>query len=87
MLYIYTNGAKDGKQFDLLKIWKKEKLEDDLGSFFRELMVLMNELIKKYSESDDFGEYAKNKKLWDDISGSSEIKLFMNSKSCSGYSG
>ena len=80
VLYVYTDGAKTGKQFDLLKIWKKEKLEDDLITFFTELMKLMNELIKKYSESDDLGEYSKNKKLWDDISSSVEIKEFINSK-------
>jgi hypothetical protein len=80
ILYIYTDGAKTGKQFDLSKIWKKEKLEDDLVTFFTELMGLMNELIKKYSESDDYGEYSKNKKLWEDISTSKEIEKFMNSK-------
>ncbi len=56
IVYIYTDGAKNGKQFDLLRIWKKEKLEDDLVAFFTELMELMNELIKKYSESEDYGE-------------------------------
>ena len=80
VIYIYTDGAKVGKQFDLSKIWKKEKLEEDLATFFEELMVLMNSLIKKYSESDDYGEYAKNKKLWEDISGSHEIDKFMTSK-------
>jgi hypothetical protein len=80
VIYIYTDGAKAGKQFDLSKIWKKEKLEDDLVTFFTELMELMNGLIKKYSESDDYGEYAKNKKLWDDISVSKEIEIFMTSK-------
>jgi hypothetical protein len=80
VIYIYTDGAKDGKQFDLSKIWKKEKLEDDLVTFFTELMKLMNSLIKKYSESDDYGEYAKNKKLWEDISASYEIQDFMTSK-------
>ncbi len=80
IIYIYTDGAKDGKQFDLSKIWKKEKLEDDLVIFFKELMELMNGLIKKYSESEDYGEYAKNKKLWDNISGSEEIQNFMTSK-------
>jgi hypothetical protein len=80
IVYIYSDGAKQGKQFDLLKIWKKEKLEDDLVAFFTELMELMNELIKKYSESEDFGEYSKNKKLWEDISGSKEIEKFMASK-------
>jgi len=80
VIYIYTDGAKTGKQFDLSRIWKKEKLEDDLITFFTELMELMNGLIKKYSESDDYGEYAKNKKLWEDISGSKEIEKFMTSK-------
>ncbi|MBK6902018.1 MAG: hypothetical protein IPH04_04170 [Saprospirales bacterium] len=80
IIYIYTDGAKEGKQFDLLKIWKKEKLDDDLVSFFTKLMELMNELIKKYSESEDYGEYAKNKKLWENISDSREIKKFMTSK-------
>lgn len=80
VIYIYTDGAKTGKQFDLSKIWKKEKLEDDLVTFFTELMELMNSLIKKYSESDDYGEYAKNKKLWEDISASKEIDKFMTSK-------
>lgn len=80
ILYIYTDGAKQGKQFDLSRIWKKEKLEDDLVTFFKELMELMNGLIKKYSESDDYGEYAKNNKLWENISVSKEIEEFMSSK-------
>ncbi len=80
IMYIYTDGAKEGKQFDLSKIWKKEKLEEDLITFFRELMGLMNELIKTYSESDDYGEYSKNKKLWENISVSKEIEKFMTSK-------
>ena len=80
IIYMFTDGAKEGKQFDLQKIWKKEKLEDDLVAFFTELMGLMNELIKNYSDSDDYGEYAKNRKLWEDISGSKEIEKFMSSK-------
>ena len=80
IIYIYTDGAKNGKQFDLSKIWKKEKLEDELVTFFTELMELMNGLIKNYSESDDYGEYAKNKKLWENISDSKEIEKFMTSK-------
>lgn len=80
VLYSYTDGEKQGKQFDLSRIWKKEKLEDDLTTFFSELMKLMNGLIKDYSESDDYGEYSKNKKLWEDISNSKEITKFMSSK-------
>jgi hypothetical protein len=78
VMYIYTDGAKEGKQFDFSKIWKKEKLEDDLITFFTELMRLMNDLIKKYSESDDFGEFSKNKRLWESISCSNEIDKFMS---------
>jgi hypothetical protein len=80
VIFIYTDGEKNGKQFDLSKIWKKEKLEDDLVAFFTELMTLMNDLIKKYSESDDYGEYSKNKLLWEKISTSKEIEKFMTSK-------
>jgi hypothetical protein len=77
ILYIYTDGAKEGKKFNLSNIWKKEKLEDDLIAFFKALMELMNGLIKKYSESDDYGEYSKNRKLWELISVSKEIENFM----------
>lgn len=80
IIYIYTDGAKEGKQFDLSKIWKKEKLEDDLSTFFKELMELMNGLIKKYSESDDIAYGTLSKSLWDNISGCKEIVEFMNSK-------
>ena len=80
IIYSYTDGAEQGMQFDLSKIWKKEKLEDDLATFFTDLMELMNDLIKKYSESDDYGEYAKNKKLWENISSSKEIEKFISSK-------
>lgn len=80
ILYISTDGAKNGLQFDLTKLWKNEKLEDDLAEFFRELMLLMNDLIKKYSESDDYGEFSKNKKLWDNISTSIEIEKFISSQ-------
>ena len=58
-------------------IWKQEGLHDDLAEYFRSLMLLVNDLIKKYSASDDYGEYSKKEELWDAIKGSSEIKEFM----------
>jgi hypothetical protein len=58
-------------------IWKKEGLEDDLAEYFRSLMLLVNELIKKYSSSDDYGEYSKRQELWDAIKDSREIAQFM----------
>jgi hypothetical protein len=80
ILYKYTNGSKNERSFDLLKIWKSECLDDDLSTFFKSLMVLMNDLIKKYSESDDYGEYSKKQELWESISESKEIKNFIDSK-------
>ena len=76
VIYSYTNGSNN--IFNLSKIWRKEGLEDDLINFTRELMLLMNELIKKYSPSDDYGEYSKRKELWESIKKSSQIKSFMN---------
>lgn len=80
VLHKYINGAKNGYQFDLFKIWKSEGLEDDLEQFFRFLMELMNDLIKKYSESDDYGEYSKKEELWVKICECKEIKAFVSSK-------
>jgi len=77
-VYEQTSAGKKSSRFDLLKIWKAEKLEDDLQTFFRELMVLMNNLIKKYSKSDDLSEYSKRPELWEDISSSEELTGFMN---------
>ncbi|MDR3713087.1 MAG: AIPR family protein [Puia sp.] len=77
-IYQYTSSDKKGRQFDLLKIWKAEKLENDLHSFFRDLMKLMNRLIRRYSQSDDLGEYSKKQELWDNIADSQELQEFMN---------
>ena len=44
---------------------------------FERLMRLMNELIKHYSMSDDYGEYSKKPELWAAISASPEIKSFL----------
>ncbi|MEN2283125.1 AIPR family protein [Algoriphagus sp. SE2] len=79
ILYKYMDGTKSSMPFDLLKIWLSEKLEDDLEAFFNELLMLMNDLVKKYSQSDDYGEYSKKPELWADIVESSEIREFMSS--------
>ncbi len=78
ILYKYTNENKNGNFFDLQKIWKSESLEEDLQVFSKSLMLLMNDLVKKYSESDDYGEYSKKEELWNAISECDEIKNFMN---------
>lgn len=81
VVYSYMDGSKRSQPFNLLKIWLQEGLNDDLSAFFKELLLLMNNLIKKYSESDDFGEYSKKPELWTSIIGSKEISEFMNSSS------
>lgn len=84
ILYSKTEGdKKNTNTFDLAKLWAKEGLEDDLKIFLKELMVLVNELIKKYAKSDDLGEYSKKKEMWDDIFGSNEIKDFLNTDNSS----
>ncbi|MFT7158501.1 MAG: hypothetical protein ACI8Q1_003533, partial [Parvicella sp.] len=80
VLYKSTDGGKKTNHFDLLKIWKSEKLEDDLDAYVTSLLELVNELVKKYSKSDDLGEYSKKPELWNDIIGSKEIKEFMDSE-------
>jgi len=79
-LYDSTTGNKGPDAFDLSKIWMKETLEESLILMLTELMTLMNELIKKYSDSDDFGEFSKRKELWDKISASKEVKDFINTE-------
>ncbi|MBL4561776.1 MAG: AIPR family protein [Labilibaculum sp.] len=83
ILYKYTDGGKKMNHFDLLKIWKSEKLEDDLLIYLTDLLKLVNSLIKKYALSDDLGEYSKKSELWDAILSSVEIKSFMASKDSS----
>ncbi len=80
ILYSITDGNKKEPSFDLLKIWVNEGLEHDLEYYLTELLKLINDLIKKYSESDDYGEYSKKIELWNKISNSKEIKDFVNSK-------
>jgi hypothetical protein len=80
ILYVHTEGnKKNEKTFDLSKLWNKEGVEDDLVVYLKYLMILINDLIKKYAKSDDLGEYSKKKELWDDISTSKEILEFLNS--------
>jgi hypothetical protein len=80
ILYDHTEGnKKNDKTFDLSRLWNKEGVEDDLKVYLKSLMILINDLIKKYSKSDDLGEYSKKKELWDDISKSKEIIEFLQS--------
>ena len=62
--------------FDFSSIWELQALPEDLDAFFESLLNLMNNLIKKYSLSDDFGEYSKKPELWEAIIDSIEINKF-----------
>lgn len=76
ILFMITDADKKAPSFDLLKIWLNEELKNDLEAYLTQLLKLVNELIKKYSESDDYGEYSKKEELWKRISSSMEIKEF-----------
>lgn len=80
-VYKYTNGAKPIKPFNLLKIWLEEGLDEQLEIFFTQLLRLMNDLIKKYSLSEDYGEYSKKPELWNAILKSTELNEYMESES------
>jgi len=84
VIYSKTEGDKKNlNNFDLSKLWSKEGLEEDLKVYVKELMILINDLIKKYSKSDDLGEYSKKKELWDDIYNSKEIHEFLSTDNSS----
>ena len=59
ILFMITDDDKGSLSFDLLKIWLNEELENDLDAYLTQLLTLVNDLIKQYSESDDYGEYSK----------------------------
>lgn len=84
VLYKFTDGNKKGQLFNLQKIWVHESLEDDIALFLNDLLLLMNELIKQYSRSEDFGEYSKKMELWQSIIQSKEIHTFMSSDNAIG---
>ncbi len=79
-IYVWSNSTNDGTLL-LEKIWKLECLSNGLIEYLKELLFLMNELIKKYSLSEDYGEYSKKQELWMAIKRSSELNNFMDSAS------
>lgn len=73
-IYINTDGAKG--QFNFTKIWIEQKINLNFEIWSRELMVLMNELIKKYAISENIEDGSKRKELWDSIKASNELMTF-----------
>ena len=80
ILHMITDDDKNAPSFDLLKLWINEGLESDLEAYLTQLLKLVNELIKKYSDSDDYGEYSKKEELWKKVSSSKEIKEFVSTE-------
>jgi len=78
LLFAETDGATPARPFDFSKLWKAEKLPEDLFGLSERLLQLSNKLIKKYSQSDDFSEYAKKIELWHAIRRSKEVREFFN---------
>lgn len=81
VLYVNTDASESGKRFNLERIWKEEDIDYELQGYLKELMILMNELIKKYSASEDFNEYSKKPELWESIKECKEIENLMNKNS------
>ena len=81
IIHCATDGKKNAKKLDFLRIWREEGLGDDFDVFSTDLLLLTNELIKKYSLSEDYGEYSKKPELWGSIKTSKEIKKFLNKES------
>lgn len=80
VLYLMFSGKKGNPYFNLAKIWRDESLEKTLEDYMYQLMSLINDLIKKYSDSDDFGQYAKRVELWKAVRDSKELKSFIENK-------
>ena len=81
---LHTDASGSGKSFNLERIWKEEDIDTELQEYLKELMILMNELIKKYSASEDFNEYSKKPELWESIKECTEIQnLFKKSSTLS----
>ncbi len=80
ILYLIFNQKKSSIEFNFELVWKDQRLQEVLEIYLYNLMELMNSLIKKYSKSDDFGQYSKKEELWIDIRNSSEIKNWMKNE-------
>ncbi|MDA7608143.1 AIPR family protein [Akkermansiaceae bacterium] len=78
VLYSYSDMDSTRCDFNLARLWKTQVLEDDLHEFLKNLMLRMNDLIKRYSESDDLNEYSKKEELWTKIKSCKEIQEFMS---------
>lgn len=80
VLYNMFGGSeKRDAKFNLEKLWKDQKIDDDLKVFLKSLMKKMYYLIEKYKFSTDVSENTKKKELWEAIKKSNDLKEFKNS--------
>lgn len=77
VIYFATDKQSKSKDFNLDKIWRDEGINEELNTYLKELMILVNTLIKELSASDDYNEYSKKPELWDAVSQSPKLKEFM----------
>jgi hypothetical protein len=66
--------VKKHNRFDLGKVWAAQEIPTDLKDFAKELLQAVHNWCKKYSKSDDVGEYAKREELWALIQKSEEYR-------------
>ena len=77
--------VKNENFFDLGSIWFARSLQQDQELFFKKLLSDVHDWLKKYSKSDDVGEYAKKEDLWQDITNSREFKEFENERNTTDF--
>ncbi len=75
-IYNNTEGSKDKLHFNFTKIWKEQKINTNFELWARQLMELMNDLIKKYALSDNIEDGTKRKEAWEIIKASNELTSF-----------
>lgn len=80
IIFMYTDAMSSGTNFNLDKIWKDEGIDRELSEYLQYLMVAVNDLIKKYSVSEDYNEYSRKPELWESIRNCSEIKEMMTNE-------
>lgn len=58
-----------GKEINLFDIWKKQSLSDDLQTTIYNLMIKVEQFIKKNAPGALYGEWAKKEECWNQLKG------------------
>lgn len=75
-IFLNTDAVKSKPNFNFTKIWIEQKVSENFEVWAKDLMILMNDLIKKYSHSDNVEDGTKRKEVWDRIRKSTELVSF-----------